>query len=90
MKCGRLKTHHSRHFKNCSRWCELFAGCFNENKNSRWAQQCKAMFRLPRPSQLSAAGDNACIHVHPCRKNEYAVKVSRCNRSEDDDNEAGK
>ena len=48
------------------------------------------MFRLPRPSQLSAAGDNACIHVHPCRKNEYAVKVSRCNRSEDDDNEAGK
>jgi len=87
IKCRRFKTHYSRQIKNCSSWCNLFASCFNET--SRWTWQCTAMFRLSCPFQISAARDSASLHVHPCRKNGYAVKVSRCNCSEDD-NETGK
>ena len=83
IKCRRFRAH--GYFKNCSNWCHIFARCFNENGTAHWAQQCSAMFRFSSPTQLAAAGDNASslvmdtFHVHPCPRNTFAIRVSRCN-----------
>jgi len=85
IKCLRFKTERSRQqFKTCSKWCKLFACCFNENATACWVKHCSAMFRRPSPSHIIVAGNNASFHVHPCPgRNEYAVRVASCNCSED-------
>ena len=87
IECGRFVWQSQK----CSIWCDLFARCFYKNGAARWARQCTAMFRHSSPSRMVAAGDDT-FHVHPCPsfwKNEYAVRVSHCNCSKDD-NQSGK
>ena len=71
----------------CSRWCELFALCFNETKTRGWVTRCSNKFRVLAQRFVVATKGRTFfssvtqIRVKPCRpsrKGYFIVRINTC------------